>query len=52
MSTPSVTITFPAPDYEFEEVWGMGNKNFHDGTDPMVRVVKHSEICPELNFML
>jgi len=46
MSAPTVTITLPTPNHEYEEVWGMDNKDFYDGSDDLVRVVKPLGICP------
>jgi len=50
MSHPTVTLTFPAPSYE--EVWGMDNKDFYDGSNELVRVVKPLGIYPESDLML
>ena len=42
MSAPPVTVTLTMPVGQQKEVWGMDNKDFHDGSDSLVRVVK----CP------
>jgi len=46
LSQPTITLTFPAPNYEYEEVWGMDNKDFYDGSARLVHVVKPLGICP------
>jgi len=42
MSSNTINVTLAMPLSSHEEVWGMDNKDFHDGSDPLVRVVKHS----------
>ena len=38
MSQPTVTFTYLSPQYE--EVWGMDNQDFYDGSAELVHVVK------------
>ena len=44
MSTLSDTVLLSAMNYQYEEVWGMDNKDFYDGFNDLVRVVKRSRI--------
>jgi len=46
MSTPIDTVLLSAQNYQYEEVWGMDNKDFYKGSDELVRVVKCSGIYP------
>jgi len=52
MSTSSVNVTLPIPIGRQEEVWGMDNQDFHNGSNALVHVVKRSGIHPEANLML
>jgi len=31
-----IQFTFPTPSSDFDEVWGMDNKDFYDSSDEMV----------------
>jgi len=46
MSTPSktvrVSLELPVAIGAQDEVWGSDNVDFYEGSDPLVRVVKHS----------
>jgi len=46
MSTPNDTILLSTHNYQYEEVWGMDNHDFYDGSDELVCVVKCSGIYP------
>jgi len=52
MSSTPFTITIPTSFLQYEEVWGMDNKDFYDGSDALVCMVKCSWICHELNLTL
>jgi len=44
-------VLLTAQNYQYEEVWGMDNKDFYEGTNDLVRVVKPLEIYPGFNFV-
>jgi len=52
MSLTPFTITIPTNTLQYEEVWGIDNKDFYDGLDALVHVVKCSWICHELTLTL
>jgi len=52
MSSSTINVTLAMPLNSHEEVWGMDNKDFHDGSDPLVRGVKRSGFCLEADLML
>jgi len=46
MLTPNDSILLSAQNYQYEEVWGMDNKDFYEGSNELVHVVKCSGIYP------
>jgi len=40
MSSSTINVTLAMPLNSHEEVWGMDNKDFHDGSNPLVHAVK------------